>query len=110
MEKRRLGEKINAARKDRGITADTLAGLCGINATYLRQIESGAKVPSLPVFVSICNELRTSPSYMLQDSMVHPECSEMDEMFKLWFCASPKQIKLITAIVRSALGTIQEFE
>lgn len=53
-----LGRRINAARKDRGITSERLSELCNINDTYMRQIESGAKIPSLPVFVTICKELR----------------------------------------------------
>lgn len=67
MDKKLLGRKINAARKDRGITGEQLAELCSINATYLRQIEAGTKIPSLPLFVTICKELKASPSYLLAD-------------------------------------------
>ena len=58
MEKKLLGKRINAARKERGWTSERLAEVCNINATYLRQIESGAKTPSLQVFVSLCDALR----------------------------------------------------
>ncbi len=53
MEGKGLGRRINMVRKDRGFTADRLSELCNINATYLRQIEGGTKVPSLPVFINI---------------------------------------------------------
>ena len=46
MEKNGLGKRINAVRKDRGLTADRLSEMCNINATYLRQIEGGVKRPS----------------------------------------------------------------
>ena len=55
MEQSKLGKRINEVRKARGLTADKLSELCNINATYLRQIEGGAKMPSLPVFIDICN-------------------------------------------------------
>ena len=48
MERKGLGKRINEVRKDRGFTADKLSELCNINATYLRQIEGGVKMPSLP--------------------------------------------------------------
>ena len=67
MEEKGLGRRINMARKDRGFTADRLSELCNINATYLRQIEGGIKVPSLPVFINICNALKISPDYLLRD-------------------------------------------
>ena len=54
MEKNGLGKRINAVRKDRGLTADRLSEMCNINATYLRQIEGGVKMPSLSVFTDIC--------------------------------------------------------
>ena len=68
METKGLGKRINMVRKDRGFTADRLSELCSINATYLRQIEGGTKVPSLPVFINICNALKISPDYLLRDA------------------------------------------
>lgn len=58
MDKKLLGKRINMARKERGWTGERLAEACSINATYLRQIEAGTKVPSLPVFVSLCAALK----------------------------------------------------
>ena len=56
MNKKQLGKKVNIARKDCGLTGEKLAEACHINPTYLRQIESGTKIPSLPVFVTICKD------------------------------------------------------
>ena len=58
---------------DRGLTGEELSEMCSINATYLRQIKGGVKVPSLPVFVDICKALRISQDYLLQDVL-----TEMD--------------------------------
>lgn len=58
MEKNGLGKRINAVRKDRGLTADRLSEMCNINATYLRQIEGGVKMPSLSVIIKFsCSEI-----------------------------------------------------
>ena len=73
MERIGLGKYINIVRKDRGLTSDRLSELCNINATYLRQIESGVKIPSLPVFIDICNALKISPDYLLQDDLEENE-------------------------------------
>lgn len=108
MEKKLLGRKINMARKDKGMTGEKLSEACNINATYLRQIESGAKMPSLPVFISICKELRVSPSYLLSDILNDGEISEMDELQKLWMSATPKQIKMVSSMIRSALENMGE--
>ena len=80
MERKGLGKRINEVRKDRGFTADKLSELCNINATYLRQIEGGVKMPSLPVFIDICNSLRISPDYLLQDELEENEISKIKEL------------------------------
>lgn len=108
MDKKLLGRQINRARKDQNLTSEKLSEACNINATYLRQIESGAKMPSLPVFVSICRELKVSPSYLLSDILPDLEIKEMDVLIELWQTATPKQIKIISAMVQSALDKLQE--
>ena len=80
MERIGLGKYINIVRKDRGLTSDRLSELCNINATYLRQIESGVKIPSLPVFIDICNALKISPDYLLQDDLEENEVTKIKEL------------------------------
>ena len=108
MDKKLLGRQINRARKDRGLTSEKLSEVCNVNATYLRQIESGARTPSLPMFVSLCRELKVSPSYLLIDVLSDTEIRDMDMLLELWQTATPKQIKIITAMVKSALDNFKD--
>ena len=108
MDRKLLGRQINLARKDRGLTSEKLSEACNINATYLRQIESGAKMPSLPGFVSLCRELKVSPSYLLVEVLPDTEIKEMDTLLQLWQTATPQQIKMITSMVQSALDSFKE--
>ena len=103
-----LGRRINAARKDRSITSERLSELCNINDTYMRQIESGAKIPSLPVFVTICKELRVSPSYLLADVLEGSGATDLDELTELLKNATPSQIRMMTAMIRAALGATED--
>ena len=103
MEKKDLGKRINAVRKDRGLTADNLSEICNINATYLRQIEGGTKMPSLPVFIDICNALKISPDYLLQDVLDTNELSSIKELTLLWQNTSPNQQELASVMIRTVL-------
>jgi transcriptional regulator with XRE-family HTH domain len=103
MEGKGLGRRINMVRKDRGFTADRLSELCNINATYLRQIEGGTKVPSLPVFINICNALKISPDYLLRDALEDNEVSKIRELAELWENTSPSQQKIAAAMIRAVL-------
>ena len=103
MEKYGLGKRINTVRKDRSLTADRLSEMCSINATYLRQIESGAKMPSLPVFIDICRALKISPDYLLQDELTENEICTNREIETLWKESSPSKQALVFAMIKAAL-------
>lgn len=108
MDKKAFGKNVNKARKDQGITSEKLSELCNLNATYIRQIEAGTKIPSLPVFVLLCRNLKVSPSYLLSETLEECEIQEMDTLIELWQNATPSQIKLISAMVKSALESFEK--
>lgn len=98
-----LGRQIKSARNDRRLTAEQLSELCHINSVYLRQIESGMKTPSLPVFVDICNALRISPDYLLQNDLSTNEVSQIKEIEALWETVSPNTQNLALTILKTVL-------
>lgn len=101
MDKVRLGNRVRLARKDAGLTGERLSELCNINAAYLRQIECGAKMPSLPLFASLCEKLDVSPSYLLADSLPEAGNRDLDALLALCKNASPKQIDLIAFLLEA---------
>ena len=96
-----LGRRINIVRKEKGLTSEAVSELCYINSTYLRQIEAGSKVPSLPVFVSICRALEVSPSYLLAGLV--GQNGLQDELTRLLQDATPGQLRLIAGMARIVL-------
>lgn len=107
MDKKAFGKRLNIARKERGLTGEKLAELCNINATYLRQIEGGTKVPSLPIFISLCQELKVSPNYLLKDILNDNEYSDITELVSLLNSASPAQIRLASAMIKAAIEVVE---
>ena len=91
MEKNGLGKRINAVRKDRGLTAARLSEMCNINATYLRQIECGVKMTSLSV------------DYLLLDELEENEISTIREIEALWKDTSPSKQELAFAMIKAVL-------
>ena len=96
-----LGNRIRLARKDAGLTGEKLSEMCNINAAYLRQIECGAKMPSLPLFASLCEALDVSPSYLLADALPSSGNRDLDALLELCKNASPQQIDLIAFLLNA---------
>ena len=100
-----LGRNIYKARRDRGYTSDALSELCDITPAYLRQVEAGSKTPSLPFFVTLCDKLAVSPSYLLNGVVDSTVDGSMEELITLCKNAKPSELRLITAMIRTALET-----
>ena len=98
-----LGKRINATRKSRHITAEKLSEMCNINSTYMRQIESDMKVPSLPVFIDICKALCISPDYLLQDELDDNEVTTIREITQVWKELQPDKMELVLTMIKAAL-------
>lgn len=101
MDKVKLGNRVRLARKDAGLTGERLSEMCYINASYLRQIECGAKMPSLPLFVSLCQALGVSPSYLLAEAVPSSGNKDLDALLELCKNASPQQIDLIAFLLKA---------
>ena len=101
MEKRVFGQRINYIRKSQKITSEQLAEICGVNAGHIRQIEAGMRLPSLNLFIEICNGLQVSPEYLLASEL--KEYNQYDDRYdkikekldKL----SPQEVELLDSLL-----------
>ncbi len=101
MERKPLGLQIKKARKQCGMTAEKLAETCNMDTTYLRQIESGHKMPSLPMFILLCQALKVSPAVLLADYLPAPAYEERDRLHELYRTLTPEQKELARSLLES---------
>lgn len=62
---KKLGQKIVAARKKRGLTQEDLAGECDMDRSYLSEIENGRKNLSIQVLWRIAKALKIPASELI---------------------------------------------
>lgn len=60
-----IGQRIAARRKSLGLRQVQVCEKCGINSNYLSNIERAVSIPSLEVFMRICDALDTTPDHLL---------------------------------------------
>lgn len=99
MDRKAFGKKINETRKKQRITSDKLSDLCGVNPVFIRQIESGTKLPSVPVLIKICNALHISPDYLLREDLEENELVYMKNLSDTMVNLSPKQLHKLIKII-----------
>lgn len=108
MEIQGLGEHINRMRKAQGLTAEQLSEKCHISTPYLRQIESGHKTPSMPIFMDICKALSTTPNDLLQDSFVINKINHIDDLVDLWNDLSPLQQEISCSVINGVFSAVSK--
>lgn len=78
----RLGEKLSALRKDRGLTLEKLAEAAGMSKSYLWELENrDSQRPSAEKLTALGDALGVSASYFIEDDVRDPEERHKDEAF-----------------------------
>lgn len=62
----RLGNRVRDLRKKRGLTQVELAEMLGVDRSYLSEIETGKKDPSLRVLKTIADGFKLSLAQLLR--------------------------------------------
>lgn len=60
-----FGNRVAKLRREKSISQETLAFECGINRTYIGEIERGEKTPSLTTILRIASGLKISTSELM---------------------------------------------
>ena len=74
-EAKQIGVRVRWARELLDKTPTQLAAHMGVDASTLRHIETGIRLPSIHMLMSLCHVLRISPQYLLWGTLegVEPE-------------------------------------
>lgn len=74
-EAKRLGQRLRWVRDILNVTPTEVAADIGVDSTAIRQIERGARLPSIHVMMALCHMLRISPQYLMWGKLeaVEPE-------------------------------------
>jgi transcriptional regulator with XRE-family HTH domain len=79
MDKSALGKRISRFRNQANMTSEKLAELCECSSGTIRKIESGARLPSVPAFINLCNALKVSPNDLLGAEMTYKFDATLEE-------------------------------
>lgn len=85
-----IGKRICQRRKEMHLKQKDLAELLDISNNHLSSIETGASMPSLELFIKICDKLKVSPDFILLGS-IHSNNLPQNICDKISRCTPEKQ-------------------
>lgn len=83
-----IGMRIRKARKEKGLSQDSLAKKCGICLSYMGHIERGTRCMSLETFANICKILDAEADSILWGTKRLP-----DAVLDMWNLSVPDKEK-----------------
>lgn len=98
----KIGLRVRQARKSKGYTQETLAGMIGISTPHMSHIETADSKVGLQVLIKIANALEVSANDLLYDSLSvctdsYPE-NEQRLKEALDSCTPDQQDQLLTLV------------
>lgn len=100
MDYQQIGRRIAARRKKLGLRQVQVCEKCDINNNYLSNIERGRSIPSLEVFMRICEALEATPDQLLLGTRREEDWDRMEEVAEQLRGMDPKQLELADSFLR----------
>ena len=94
-----LGKRIQTCRRQKKITAEKLAELVDVSVPYMRELERGAKTPSMAIFIEIANVLDVSADKLLCDSIKEDNKLIANELYDKIKNLSPIKLKVVQSVL-----------
>jgi len=94
-----FGARVRKIRKERNMTIVRLAELCDSSENVIRNYEKSRRLPQVDMLVRICNALKVSPEYLLQDGLVYQSNQAGEELLQKISRLSPKNVSVLTDMV-----------
>lgn len=98
-----LGKRIQKYRRKKNWSAEKFAEVIDVSVPYIRELERGAKTPSMKMFVEIANKLEVTADELLCDSVKMDALLVSNELADKIKKCSPDKIKIINAVVDSLI-------
>jgi len=101
-----LGKRIQQFRREKKWTAERLAEEIDVSVPYIRELERGAKTPSMKMFIEIANKLGVTADSLLCDSVKEDAKIVSNELAEKVKNCSPEKMKTINAVVDALIKTV----
>ena len=101
---KKLGHRMQMARKDCGFTQDELSAASGVSVRHIAKIEKGVMNPSFEILIQLVSVLGIS-----LDSLIEPDSMEdtdVQELLNLYRACPEEERPLVKATLRTMVHTL----
>ena len=98
-------------RQEMQYTSQEVAENCGVSSVFIRQVELGERLPSLSVFIYLCETLQISPAYLLGNEikLEVTEC-HWDELVRIQCDMTTRSQQVVKDVLTSLIYNLPKEE
>lgn len=104
-----IGSRIKFYRTNANISQEDLAAKLNVSRRHLTNIETGLKIPSLDLLISIANALDVSADDLLVDSLKHSSSMADTEIHKLLLDCNNDEKAILTRTLTFLKALLSEY-
>lgn len=104
----KLGKRIRAIRKEKGLTQEKLAEITELSANHISHIERANTMVSLPTLVQIVNALGVTVDDVLCDSVEKAKLPYINKITSLSSDCDEKEIRLFSSVLDTLKKTYRD--
>lgn len=108
MDKVAIGARFRQARLKKGLTQEALAEMADSGTTYLSDIERGARLPSLSLFVRLVSALDVSSDYILSGELNSGKEYVYDDLTRKLDELTPQEREKVSVMIDAFIKTIKQ--
>lgn len=108
IDKLAFGQQVHTARIGAHLQVADLADRLGVSEIFIRHIELGRRLPSLTVFVALCNALHVAPSYFLAKDLDLGVDDPVQMAIDVVSDCSPRQSAMMMDMLAAACKHVKE--
>lgn len=111
IDKEEFGRRLKKVRQEAKLSSEQLAIACNVNPVFIRQIETGARLPSLSVFVKLCNNIPVSPAYLLGNEIkIEVTDYKWEEFMRIQCDMTPRAQQIVEDVLNSLISNLEEMD
>ena len=103
------GMRIKHFRNLKKLSQEQLAEKLGVSQEHLARIETGNKIPSLELFVSIANMLETSADHLLSDSLIVLRSEDEKEYYTIFSDCTNDEREMLLRMLKFLKALLSEY-
>lgn len=94
-----IGDRIRYIRRKQNLTIEKLAELTGLSNGSIRSYEHSERYPNLDSLIKLCNVLKVTPDYLLQDEIYYNLISNKNKLYQEIDILEPIKFNLVQQYV-----------